>query len=186
MHRNLPIARSKDLPGPMRKANHSIQRTGACRLAQHLFVAQWLAPAADAGRRWRRLRFERQDMCDDFLGKTRAADAAEAMGWLREARNPKERTISGGDGLETAWFGRKALEIVQRLYDSGAVRVTAVEISGRIEGEKNQDTSTLVVELPEDAAKRDALFRWEADYAMENGWDPATDTGQDCLLIWRD
>ena len=35
----------------MKKANHSIQPTGASRLAQFVFVAQRrLAPAADAGR----------------------------------------------------------------------------------------------------------------------------------------
>jgi hypothetical protein len=103
---------------------------------------------------------------------------------LREAKTPKERTITGGDGK--GWRGAKALAVVQELYDLGAVCVTAVEISGRVERARHQDTSTLIVELPTDSAKRASLFEWQADFAIENDWDPTTDDGQDYLLIWRD
>lgn len=117
---------------------------------------------------------------------TQQPDAAEALAWLREANDPEERSISGGDGSETAWFGEEAVQIVQELYALGAVSVIAVEIEGRVEGAAHQDTSTLIIELPEDAPKRACLFAWGAGFAHGTGWEPASDTGQRHLLIWRD
>jgi hypothetical protein len=76
--------------------------------------------------------------------------------------------------------------MVQELYDLGAVCVTAVEISGRVEQAKQQDTSSLIVELPSDKTKRAGLFAWQANFARESDWDPTSDDGQDFLLIWRD
>ena len=58
-------------------------------------------------------------------------DAAEALSWLKEAKTPDERTITGGDGK--GWLGAKARAVVQKLYDLGADRVFAVEIEGRAE-----------------------------------------------------
>lgn len=123
-------------------------------------------------------------MLTDYSKLVRAADAVEALAWLREAHLPNERTITGGDGK--GWRGNEAVTVVQELYDLGAVCVTAVEISGRVQRSQHQDTSTLIVELPSDATKRDSLFAWEADFATENDWDPATDDGQAYLLIRRD
>lgn len=113
-------------------------------------------------------------------------DAAEALAWLKEADDPEERSISGGDGSDTAWLGQEAVEIVQKIYALGAVSVTAVEIEGRVEGATHQDTSSLIIELPEDAVKRACLFAWQAGFALSNGWASASDTGQTHLLIWRD
>lgn len=120
----------------------------------------------------------------DFGALTRKPDAAEALSWLKEAKAPDERTITGGDG--EGWRGAEAIAVVQEFYDLGAVRVTAVEIEGRIEKARDQDTSTLIIELPKDSAKRAQLFKWEAKFAREQGWDPTDDWGQQYLLIWRD
>lgn len=110
----------------------------------------------------------------------------EALSWLQEASDPEERIISGGDGSETAWLRNEALSIVQELYGFGAICVTAVEIEGRTENAEHQDTSTLIVELPDDAAKRRSLFAWAAGFARGTGWEPKMDTGQKHLLVWRD
>jgi hypothetical protein len=123
-------------------------------------------------------------MREDFGALTRKPDAAEALSWLKEAKAPDDRTITGGDG--EGWRGAEAIAVVQELYDLGAVRVTAVEIEGRTEKARHQDTSTLIMELPKDAAKRARLFNWEAKFAREQGWGPADDWGQQHLLIWRD
>jgi hypothetical protein len=123
-------------------------------------------------------------MLEDYGDKTRKPDAAEALSWLKEAKSPDERTITGGDG--EGWRGAEAIAVVQELYRLGAVCVTAVEIDGRTAKAQRQDTSTLIVELPSDSAKRERLFEWEATFAQEQGWDPATDDGQDYMLIWRD
>jgi hypothetical protein len=121
---------------------------------------------------------------EDYAYVVRKPDAAEALAWLREAKTPGDRTITGGDG--EGWRGAKAIAVVQELYDLGAVSVTAAKITGRIEKSKQQDTSRLIVQLPEDKKKRARLFGWEAKFARKFGWDPATDCGQDFLLIWRD
>jgi hypothetical protein len=84
------------------------------------------------------------------------------------------------------WRGPEAIAVVQGLYDLGAVRVTAVEVDGRAEKARYQDTSTLIVELPKDTAMRARLFKWEAEVARKEGWGHADDWGQDYLLIWRD
>jgi hypothetical protein len=123
-------------------------------------------------------------MHEDYGNLTRKPDAAEALSWLKEAKAPDERTITGGDGQ--GWRGAEAVAVVQELYDLGATRVTAVEIEGRTERARHQDTSTLIVELPREPAKRARLFKWETKFAREQGWDPATDDGQNYMLIWRD
>src|SRR5262245_31331002 len=112
-------------------------------------------------------------MQEDFGALTRKPDAAEALSWLKEAKGPDERTITGGDG--EGWRGAEAVAVVQGLYDLGAVRVTAVEIEGRTEKAREQDTSTLIMELPKDHTKRAQLFKWEAKFAREQGWDPTDD-----------
>lgn len=132
----------------------------------------------------RRFAEQSTPMHGDLGYRTRKPDAAEALAWLREAKSPDDRTITGGDGK--GWRGARAIAVVQKLYDLGAVKITAVEISGRLESERHQDTSTLIIELPRDSAKRARLFRWEAKFARKEGWDPTTDWGQDYLLIWRD
>lgn len=125
-------------------------------------------------------------MRKDYADLIQKPGAAEAIAWLREANDPEERTISGGDGSESAWLAEEAIQIVQELYAFGAVNVTAVEIEGRVEGAMHQDTSTLIIELPEDAAKRASLFAWGAGFARGTGWGPTPDTGQRYLLVWRD
>jgi hypothetical protein len=127
---------------------------------------------------------EKEVSANDYAYQTSKPDAAEALAWLREARAPGDRTITGGDGK--GWRGPKAIAVVQELYDLGAVRVTAVEISGRVEQSKQQDTSRLIVQLPKGKKKRAGLFAWEAKFARKSGWDPTPDDGRGCLLIWRD
>ena len=123
-------------------------------------------------------------MLTDYSVLVRAKNAAEALAWVREAKTPEERSITGGDG--NGWFGDEAIAVVKELYRLGAVCVTAVEIDGRIEREQHQNTSALIVELPQEDEQRAGLFAWQADFAGDLGWDPTPDDGQDYLLIWRD
>lgn len=128
--------------------------------------------------------FRLSTMHGDYRYKTAQPDAAEALSWLKEAKSPDDRTITGGDGK--GWRGAKAIAVVQELYSLGAVSVTAVEIAGRIEKARHQDTSTLIIELPREPTKRARLFKWGAKFAQKRGWDPTMDEGQDYMLIWHD
>jgi hypothetical protein len=123
-------------------------------------------------------------MSIEYSELVRARDAVEALAWLREAKTPEERTITGGDG--EGWRGDEAIAVVQELYRLGAVRVTAVKIDGRVEKDRCQNTCALIVELPGDTGKRSSLFAWQGDFARKLDWDPTPDDGQDYLLIWRD
>lgn len=127
---------------------------------------------------------EKEVSAEDYAYLTGKPDAAEALAWLREAKAPGDRTITGGDGK--GWRGAKAIAVMQELYDLGAVRVSAVKISGRVEQSKQQDTSHLIVQLPKDKKKRAGLFAWQAKFVRKFGYDPTPDDGQDYLLLWRD
>lgn len=48
---------------------------------------------------------------EDYGYLTRKPDAAEALAWLREAKAPGDRTITGGDGK--GWRGAKAIAVVR-------------------------------------------------------------------------
>ncbi len=121
----------------------------------------------------------------DYTNLTQQPNACEARRWLMENQEPWARTISGSGGSETAWLFDEALSVVNELYELGAVFVTAVEIDGRVEGYDQEDTSTLIVELPVEAAKRAALFSWSAEFSRSEGWDPTLDDGQAQMLVWR-
>ena len=125
-------------------------------------------------------------MPNDYSDLVRRPDAMEALAWLKESNDPEDRTISGGDGSETAWLADEATDIVQELYTLGAICVTAVKINGLPEGVTHQDTSTLIVELPQDTVKQSQVFAWGAGFARGTGWDPEIDNGQKYLLVWRD
>lgn len=125
---------------------------------------------------------------DDLLyeEKMERLNAAEALSWLQETGELDLRTISGSNGSDDEWPAEVAIQIVQELYSLGAVKITAIEIEGRDQPDAMQYTSTLIIELPQESAKRVSLFAWSAGFARATGWDPPTDEGQKYLLLWRD
>ncbi len=48
---------------------------------------------------------------------------------------------------------------VERLYERGAIKVTAIGVSGYLENDEYQDTDKLIIELPQEPAKRKQLFK---------------------------
>lgn len=124
-----------------------------------------------------------EQICTELI---QSPNAEEALAWAQGAKDPEDRVISGGSGNAPEWLADKVLRIVQELYTLGAVAVAAVEIEDLDEQGTRQDTSTLVVELPQDAAKRTQLFAWGSGFAYGTGWDPESDHGQKYLLVRRD
>lgn len=110
-------------------------------------------------------------------------DSAEASSWL-QAPDDVLRTISGGDGSDSALSGDEALQFVQHLYQLGAARVTAIHVAGFEEQNEQQDTDSLIVELPQEPVLRKALFEWKAAFDAEGGWDAEPDEGQKYMLVW--
>jgi hypothetical protein len=110
-------------------------------------------------------------------------DSVEALSWLQGPAGVM-RTLSGGDGSDSALTGDAALMFVQHLYQLGAKRVTALHIEGYEGQEEHQDTDSLVVELPEEAEPRKQIFDWKASFDEESGWDTEPDEGQKYMLVW--
>lgn len=98
---------------------------------------------------------------------------AEAIEWLKTNRGAAKKTL---DELSA----RKSLALVSELYKTGAVKVLAVDIDESPKGE--QSTDKLIVDLPTDAAKRDAIREWCAHHSFL--FSPETDQGQPHLAIF--
>lgn len=98
----------------------------------------------------------------------------EALAWLKLS-DGRERTIGDGDQ-----DGAASLQLVQDLYQRGAVEVTAIDIEVDTHLET---TSTLIVKLPDEAAVRQRVFQSEAKVARQNGFDPALDEGQHYVML---
>lgn len=107
----------------------------------------------------------------------------EAREWLKH--NPNSSALAGNRFGTT----EDALAFVETLYAAGAVEVYVTAIldeEWRIQQEGGPYADVLIVTLPDDAQKREHLFRIEAEEAADEGFDPTTDAGQDELLFWWD
>ncbi|MFW6154173.1 MAG: toxin-antitoxin system YwqK family antitoxin [Planctomycetota bacterium] len=96
-------------------------------------------------------------------------DAQEALSWLTEPDAPFR---SLGEGTEQD----ESIQLVERLYTLGAVRVTVIEIDGGPNEEQN--SGKLIIELPDEQTRRDSVMHVCDDIASDLGFDPETDTGQ--------
>lgn len=76
-----------------------------------------------------------------------------------------------------------SLSIVQRLYNSGVVRVHAVKIDR--EPSFGERTNIVCVELPAASSARQKLFKIEAETALGGGFDPVLDDGQTYLSLFK-
>ena len=107
-----------------------------------------------------------------FLKKMLRTRKAEALEWL-SAETPKSMRVLGE--LEH----KPAVALVQRFYDAGAVKVLAIDIKDWAGGESS---NVLIVELPQEARSRKALFKLEAEVVEPEGFEGATDDGKQQYL----
>lgn len=132
----------------------------------------------------------------DFYGeKLEQPNSVEALSWLQE-EEAVFRTF-GGNGIRRGFDGKRAISFIKRLYRSGAVKVTAIEVQrDRYEGIRQETikrglpetdlieaTDSLIVELPEDTQAREALIQqWISAFGRKK-WDVPVDTGQQYLYF---
>lgn len=112
-----------------------------------------------------------------------ASTAPEARAWLNDNKNPS--------AFATNRFGPSsaAIEFVNSLYASGAVRVTVdniMDAPDRIREEGGPYADSLIVELPEDKGRRARIFDIHRAESQREGFDPTPDEGQAHLLFWWD
>ena len=104
----------------------------------------------------------------------------EAAGWLRQA------------GIETGLAGNRfdsaeeGAAFVDALYAAGASRVVIASESIQAEGPKWQHADAIRVVLPDDPAKREALFRMLNHEVEKEGFDLEDDRGQPVFYMWWD
>lgn len=117
---------------------------------------------------------------DAFLQKllTSTPHKSEARAWLKQIERDDKRRVIGSEGGDMR--GPEALDFVNGLYSAGAVSVTAVdmEIAPQVEG-----TSTLIVELPNEASARKKVLAIEANTAKELDCAPTPDRGQKLVMF---
>jgi hypothetical protein len=115
---------------------------------------------------------------DEFPMKLlRGPKVREALGWLQECSSPLRtlgESTSQGDSIA----------LVQRFYSLGAVSVHAVEIHG--DRGEFQNSGRLIIELPQEAARRKQLFQACGEIAEDMGFDPDSDIGQKYIFVMLD
>ncbi len=99
--------------------------------------------------------------------KLQSPNKAEALSWLR------------GNPACTIWEHAhyRSVEMIQQLYELGAVEVMAVEIEGEV-------CCELLIRLPDDQHSRDRVFDWTAEQAESRGFDRDEDFGQEYLYVF--
>jgi hypothetical protein len=107
-------------------------------------------------------------------------DGPEALAWLRESAN--ESALASNRFGDTG----EAIRFVEELYAAGADQVLIPEESIQGEGDQLLYADALVVILPADMKKRQAVFRiYDTEWAGQDADLPAAED-QDSLFLWWD
>lgn len=120
------------------------------------------------------------DHAGDELCKSLIANdptAREARSWLQE---PGATDRSLGEFRDT----RDALKLVNQLYRRGASNVTVIEIDGG--ADEPQNSGRLIVELPDEPAKRKSIFKLIGHLCEQTGHDAEADSRQRFILVMLD
>jgi hypothetical protein len=80
---------------------------------------------------------------------------------------------------------REAIELVDKLYSSGA---KIVSITGIIDYKSEDDicADQMIIQLPEEKEKRAVLFSVCNEEIIKEGFDPEEDKGQKEIKLWWD
>jgi hypothetical protein len=116
----------------------------------------------------------------DVMG---SSEKHEARAWLNQ--NENEAPLASNRFESKA----EALELVEKLYESGAVKVYVTNV-GYDEYEMKEYggpyADSLIVELPKDKDKRAKLFAIHTAEVLDEGYSPMRDRGQATLFFWWD
>jgi len=106
----------------------------------------------------------------------RKKDRTEALTWLKSSTANAYRNIG-------ELTNEDSIKLVEALYDRGCEKVWAVEIKtyGHV-----HSTDTLVLQVPTNPRKRQAIFQNLSSIPTHSGIDPVEDYRQEHLLIWFD
>jgi len=114
---------------------------------------------------------------DAAIAKIRAKpNQVEARQWLSTCPAGAIRTLGEMDGEGTR-------ETVEDGYGAGAQKIIVVGIQADDIGETSDQ---MIVELPANGPKRRRVFEWANELALQSGFDPQEDWGQEILFIFFD
>jgi hypothetical protein len=107
------------------------------------------------------------------------ATKREALAWLKGGTTAEKRTVGA---CKTT---RESLQLIQTIFDLGAVDIFAVQIHPIPRG-GGEHTGKLVVKLPQDAKLRTAIFDWCKQQGDSLGFSPDPDGGESHLFLLLD
>ena len=125
--------------------------------------------------------------CTSELGGYSTENPDQFCKNLLENGEPKElrEWLYGTDNtLGELQTNDASIAFVASAYASGAKNVYAVEIEKH--PKYGENSSHLVVELPESRSDRSALLKWAAPIAHKLGFDAYTDVGQRYIYLMLD
>jgi hypothetical protein len=110
--------------------------------------------------------------------------AVEALWWLRQT-DGVIRTLGAFGSPEAS------LAFVNTLYEAGALQVVATKINPDPpdtpgSASPSENTSHIVIKLPDDTTRRRAVFRLQGDVARRLGFEQTRDSGQAYLYCALD
>lgn len=104
-------------------------------------------------------------------------EVVEALSWLTESDVP-ERSLGECQSKEDS------IELVNKLYKLGAVKVWIFDVDGKPDEEQN--SGRLIIELPKNPKKRQRVLEKCGEIGEELGFEPEPDTGQKYTLVILD
>lgn len=114
-------------------------------------------------------------MTDDFVQRLlNALKSKDALVWLRGGSDRDLRSIAEQES------NGKSIELIELIYDIGAVEVWAVDIEVFPGG---QCTDKLVIRLPDDVRHRKRIFEWAGSISIGQGFAAEPDSGQQYILV---
>ena len=111
----------------------------------------------------------------DCVRALQGSDHAPAVEWLKDP--------FGGPKTLGRLSAEEALALVDALDTRGAKRIEAVRVEKRQGPEPSQSSPGLVVEVPDEPARRKAIFQLYAKVVRESGYEPRKDEGQQFLYV---
>ncbi len=103
----------------------------------------------------------------------------EAGEWIEGGGDEQSRSVG------SCKTKQDSLSLIQEIYRAGAVKVLAVKIQRRPKG-LCEHAGKLVVELPQDSNRREAIFEWCKKQGESLGYSPEIDQGESHLFLLLD
>lgn len=119
------------------------------------------------------------ELCVKLISRN---DSAELVLWVQSA-NGSLRTITGSLGDSDQMSNEDLLIFAKSLYNCGVKSVSAVKIESYGDDQKNQNTDTIILDLPQPFLERKKIFAFLNKVSTQQHWEKQIDSGQRFLCL---